>query len=98
MNALFARAPQHSSAAPASPSTPSTPSTITFDTTIHRPLGLLDRLSLRVGLWLLTRHAHRAQALDHRVALAHRARRARAERLERERAWQRTAALTRLPL
>ncbi|MCJ1706698.1 hypothetical protein [Microbacterium sp. VKM Ac-2923] len=92
MNALFARAPQHSSAALSS-----TPSTITIDTAIDRPLGLLDRMSLRLGLWLLTRHADRAQALDHRAAVAHRARRARAERLERERAWQRTAALTRLP-
>lgn len=94
MNALFARAPQHSSAAPTSPSTPSS---VTFDLVAHRPVGPFDRLSLRVGLWLLTRHAYRVRRLDDRTAAAHRARRAHAERLERERAWLRTATLSRLP-
>lgn len=94
MNALFARAPQHASAAPSSPSLPSS---VTFDLVADRPVGLLDRLSLRVGLWLLTRHADRSRRLDHRTATAHRARQAQAERLERERAWLRTAALSRLP-
>ncbi|MCM3614439.1 hypothetical protein M3672_08295 [Microbacterium enclense] len=94
MNALFARAPQHTAAAPTSPSTPST---VTFDTTAYRPLGLFDRLSLRLGLWLLTRHADRARALDHQAVAAHRARDAFAEREKRERAWQSTAAFSRLP-
>lgn len=94
MNALFTRAPQHASAAP----TPAPlPSTVTFDTTAYRPLGLLDRLSLRLGLWLLTRHADRARALDHQAASACRARRAHAERDKRERAWQSAAAFSRPP-
>ncbi|MDQ1083988.1 MULTISPECIES: hypothetical protein [Microbacterium] len=93
MNALFTRAPQHSSAAPTTP----TPSTVTFDTTAYRPLGPLDRLSLRIGLWLLTRHADRARALDHEAVAAHRARQAAEEREKRERAWQSTAAFSRLP-
>ncbi|WJS89529.1 hypothetical protein [Microbacterium testaceum] len=94
MNALFTRAPQHSSAAP---SIPPTPSTVTFDTTAYRPLGLFDRLSLRLGLWLLNRHANRARALDHRAVEALRARDAAAERDRRERAWQSTAAFSRPP-
>ena len=94
MNALFARAPQHSSAAP---STPPTRSTVTFDTTAYRPLGLFDRLSLRLGLWLLDRHANRARALDHRAIDALRARDAAAERDRRERAWQSAAAFSRPP-
>ena len=93
MNALFARAPQHASAALSSPS-----STITIDTATDRPLGLLDRLSLRLGLWLLTRHASRGRSLEHRADRAHRRRAADAERAARERAWHRTAALTRPPL
>lgn len=92
MNALFARAPQHPSAA-LSP----TPSSITIDTATDRPLGLLDRLSLRLGLWLLTRHAARGRTLDHRADRAHRRRTADAERAARERAWHRAAALTRPP-
>lgn len=95
MNALFTRAPQHASAAP-SP-TP-TPSTVTFDTTAYRPLGLLDRFSLRIGLWLLTRHADRARALDHQAVAAHRAHVAAAERERRERAWRSAAAFSRPPL
>lgn len=94
MNALFARAPQHSSAAPTSPSTPST---VTFDLAVDRPVGLIDRLSLRLGLWLLTRHAARARRLDHGSAAAHRARQTHAERLERERAWLNVAARSRHP-
>ncbi|OZD30791.1 hypothetical protein CH252_40455 [Rhodococcus sp. 06-1477-1B] len=94
MNALFTRAPQHTTAAP---STPPTPSPITFDTTAYRPLGLIDRLSLRLGLWLLTRHADRARALDHRAIDALRARDAAAERDRRERAWQSAAAFSRPP-
>ncbi len=94
MNALFTRAPQHASAAP---STPPIPSTVTFDTTAYRPLGLLDRLSLRVGLWLLARHADRARALDHQAVSAYRAQKAQAERDRRERAWQSAAAFNRPP-
>ncbi len=94
MNALFTRAPQHSSAAP---SPLPTPSTITFDTTAYRPLGLLDRLSLRLGLWLLNRHANRARALDNRAVQALRARDAAAERARREQAWQSAAAFSRPP-
>lgn len=100
MNALFTRAPQHTSAAPTTSPTPTplTAHTVTFDTTAYRPLGLLDRLSLRVGLWLLTRHADRARALDHRAVAAVRARANAAERDRRERAWQSAAALSRPPL
>lgn len=94
MNALFTRAPQHASAAPIS--TP-TPSTVTFDTTAYRPLGLLDRLSLRLGLWLLTRHADRARALDHHAVSAYRALAVQAEREKRERAWRSAAAFSRPP-
>jgi hypothetical protein len=93
MNALFARPPQHSSAALSAPS-----STITIDTASDRPLGLLDRLSLRLGLWLLTRHASRGRTLEHRADRTHRRRTADAERAARERAWHRTAALIRPPL
>jgi hypothetical protein len=93
MNALFARAPQHASAA-----LPPTTSTITIDTATDRPLGLLDRLSLRLGLWLLTRHAARGRTLEHRADRAHRRHAADAERAARERAWHRTAALIRPPL
>ncbi len=95
MNALSARAPHHSAAAPSSPSPASR---VTFDLDVDRRVGPLDRLSLRVGLWLLTRHADRARRLDQRAAVARSERRARAERLEREREWFRTAALSRLPL
>lgn len=95
MNALFTRAPQHVSAAP---TVIPTPSTVTFDTTAYRPLGLLDRLSLRLGLWLLTRHADRARALDHQAVAAYRAQKAQAEREKRERAWQSAAAFSRPPL
>lgn len=93
MNALFARAPQHPSAA-LSP----TPSTITIDTAPDRPLGLVDRLSLRLGLWLLTRHAARGRAQAYRADRARRRRTADAERTARERAWHRAAALVRPPL
>lgn len=96
MNALFARAPQHTSAAPTTTTTP-TPTSVTFDTTAYRPLGLLDRLSLRLGLWLLTRHADRARALDHQAVSAYRAQKIQAERDKRERAWQSAAAFSRPP-
>lgn len=92
MNALFARAPQHSSAA-LSP----TPSTITIDTATDRPLGPVDRLSLRLGLWLLTRHDARGRAHKLRADRAHHRHTAEAERTARERAWHRAAALVRPP-
>jgi len=97
MNALFTRAQQHTSAAPTPSPIPPAPHTVTFDTTAYRPLGLFDRLSLRLGLWLLTRHADRARALDHRAVAAVRARDSAAERDRRERAWQSAAAFSRPP-
>ncbi len=79
------RAPQHTAATP----------TVLLPSTLDRPVGLIDRLTLRLGLWLLTRHAARVDLAGLRAASAHRARLRAAEREQRERAWYRTSALQR---
>ncbi|KTR95070.1 hypothetical protein NS220_06950 [Microbacterium testaceum] len=87
MSNLPTRAPQHTAATP----------TVSLPTIVERPVGLLDRLTLRLGLWLLTRHAARVHVIELRTASAHRAHAQSAERRQRERDWYRTAALMRPP-
>jgi len=88
MSTLPTRAPQHSAATP----------TISLPPIPDRPVGLVDRLTLRLGLWLLTRHAARVHVIELRTAGAHRALRQSAERTRRERDWYRTASLLRPPI
>ncbi|KTS11530.1 hypothetical protein [Microbacterium testaceum] len=85
MSTLPTRAPQHTAATP----------TISLPTIVDRPVGLIDRLTLRLGLWLLTRHAARVHVIELRTTSAHRARVQYAERSQRERDWYRTASLMR---
>ncbi|MBD8218426.1 hypothetical protein IFU40_07250 [Microbacterium sp. CFBP 13617] len=87
MSTLPTRAPHSVSAAPAP---------LTIPVTDH-PVGRLDRLTLRLGLWLLTRHAARIHAIERRAAAVHRARQRDAQRTQRERDWYRAAALQRPP-
>ncbi|MDF2921029.1 hypothetical protein [Microbacterium sp. NPDC086615] len=85
MSTLPTRAPQHTAATP----------TVSLPTIVDRPVGLIDRLTLRLGLWLLTRHAARVHVIELRTTSAHRARVQYAERSQRERDWYRTASLMR---
>jgi hypothetical protein len=85
MNTSLTRAPQHTASALSLP-------------VVETRLGLLDRLSLRLGLWLLTRAAARADQLAHRTAQADLAHRAALEREQREAHWQRQSLLSRRPL
>ncbi|MGC0370592.1 hypothetical protein [Microbacterium sp. SLBN-111] len=85
MNTSLTRAPQHTASALSLP-------------VVETRLGLLDRLSLRLGLWLLTRAAARADQRAHRTAMADLANRAALERARREAHWQRQALLSRPPL
>jgi len=87
MSTLPTRAPQHTAATP----------TVSLPSTTDRRVGLLDRLTLRLGLWLLTRHAARVQVIERRTADAHRARVQSAQRDQRERDWYRAATLLRPP-
>lgn len=63
------------------------------DPAMDRRLSPLDRLSVRVGLWLIVRGAARARPVDRTAADA--LRRAALERDRRERAWLRAALLRR---
>jgi len=85
MSTLPTRAPQHTAATP----------TVSLPTITGRPVGFVDRLTLRIGLWLLTRHAARVHVIELRTASAHPASRQSAERTQRERDWYRTASLLR---
>lgn len=85
MSILPTRAPQHTAATP----------TVSFSPITDRRVGLVDRLTLRLGLWLLTRHASRVHVIELRTAGAHRALVQSAERSQRERDWYRTASLLR---
>ncbi|MDQ1121933.1 hypothetical protein [Microbacterium trichothecenolyticum] len=87
MSTLPTRAPQHTAATP----------TVSLPSTTDRRVGLIDRLTLRLGLWLLTRHAARVQVIELRTADAHRARVQTAQREQRERDWYRAATLLRPP-
>jgi hypothetical protein len=87
MSTLPTRAPQHTAATP----------TVSLPTISTRPVGLIDRLTLRLGLWLLTRHAARIHVIELRSATTHRAFVQSAERRRRERDWYRTASLLRPP-
>lgn len=89
MNTSLTRAPQHTASALSLP---------VVETTAQHRLGFLDRLSLRLGLWLLTRAAARAAALAHRTERGVLAHRAALERGRRETHWQRQALLSRPPL
>ena len=89
MNTSLTRAPQHTASALTLP---------IVETTAQRRLGFLDRLSLRLGLWLLTRAAARAAQLAHRTVPRDLAHRAALERAQRESHWQRQALLSRPPL
>ncbi|MBN9210952.1 MAG: hypothetical protein BGO45_10190 [Microbacterium sp. 71-36] len=89
MNTSLTRAPQHTASALSLP---------TVETSAERRLGLLDRLSLRLGLWLLTRAAARADQLAPRTVRANVSHRAALERAQREIHWQRQALLSRPPL
>ena len=88
MSTLPTRAPQHTAATP----------TVSLPTIVDRPVGFVDRLTLRLGLWLLTRHAARVHVIELRTASAHRARVQSAERSQRERVWSPGASLLRPPL
>lgn len=85
MSTLPTRAPQHTAATPI----------VSLPSTLDRPFGLVDRLTLRLGLWLLTRHADRVHVIELRAANAHRAHAQSAERSRRERDWYRAASLMR---
>lgn len=85
MNTSLTRAPQHTASALSFP-------------VVETRLGLLDRLSLRLGLWLLTRAAARVDRLVHRTERDDLANRAALERSRREAEWQRQALLSRPPL
>lgn len=85
MNTSLTRAPQHTASALSLP-------------VVETRLGLLDRLSLRLGLWLLTRAAARADQRAHRTVRGDLAHRAALERAQRESHWQRQALVSRPPL
>ncbi|WP_396645370.1 hypothetical protein [Microbacterium sp.] len=93
MNTSLTRAPQHTASAFSVP---------VVETSAQRRLGPIDRLSLRLGLWLLVRAAARADAATRRAAhtaeTAHLARLNALERQEREADWQRLALHIRPPL
>lgn len=93
MNTSLTRAPQHTASALSLP---------VVDTTAERRLGRIDRLSLRLGLWLLVRAAARADAAADRATVAasaaDRARRNAHDRALREADWQRKALHLRPPL
>ena len=93
MNTSLTRAPQHSASAFSLP---------VVETSAQRRLGPFDRMSLRLGLWLLVRAAARAEAAAERAAdaasAADRARRNAHERALREADWQRRALHLRPPL
>ncbi|MFF8185638.1 hypothetical protein ACF044_00045 [Microbacterium sp. NPDC016588] len=89
MNTSLTRAPQHTASALSLP---------VVETTAQHRLGFLDRLSLRLGLWLLTRAAARAAQLAYRTEHGDLAHRAALERAQRETHWQRQALLSRPPL
>lgn len=86
MNTSLPRAPQHAASALSVP---------VVETSAERRLGHLDRLSLRLGLWLLVRAAARADEATRRAAQAADAailaRRNAQERVQREADWQRMA-------
>ena len=89
MNTSFTRAPQHTASALSLP-------------VVETRLGLFDRLSLRLGLWLLVRAAARADVATRRAAeaaaTADLARRNALDRAQREAEWQRQALHLRPPL
>lgn len=86
MNTSLTRAPQHPASAFSVP---------VVEPSAERRLGPLDRLSLRLGVWLLVRAAARADEAARRAArsaeTAYLARRNALERQQREADWQRLA-------
>lgn len=93
MNTSLTRAPQHAASALTLP---------VVETSAQRGLGPVDRLSLRLGLWLLVRAAARADEATRRAAraadVADLARRNARDRVRREAEWQRAALRLRPPL
>ena len=93
MNSSLTRAPQHTASALSLP---------VVETSAQRRLGPIDRLSLRLGLWLLVRAAARAdqavQRAVHAVSAADQARRNAHDRALREADWQRKGLHRRPPL
>ncbi|MBT9605352.1 hypothetical protein [Microbacterium sp.] len=93
MNTSLTRAPQHAASALTLP---------VVETSAQRRLGPVDRLSLRLGLWLLVHAAARADEATRRAAraadVADLARRTARDRARREADWQRAALHLRPPL